>query len=642
MKMIRNFYLLILLLSISMINAHAQIKLPRLVSDGAVLQRDIELTLWGWASAGEKIELTFQGKNYQGVTDAKGKWSIKLPKQKAGGPYDLHFRGSNTITVKNVVFGDVWVCSGQSNMELPMERVKEKYATEILQSENQFIRHFLVPDRYNFKQEEQDLAGGSWQVANPKNLLDFSAVGYFFAKDLYARYKVPVGLINAALGGSPVEAWISESALKQFPHHYKEAQRFKSDSVIRAIEASDNKRAQDWYTTANATDQGIKKWHKENLNDANWQSIQVPAYWADGPLGDVNGVVWYRKKINVPTSMLATTASLWLGRIVDADSVFVNGTFVGTTSYQYPPRKYEVPAGILKAGENTIAVKVINNIGRGGFVEDKPYFLAVGKDTISLTGKWAIKVGSVMQPLQGPTFIRWKPVGLYNGMIAPLLSFPIKGVIWYQGESNAWNPAEYAASFPALIKDWRTNWKQNDFPFLFVQLANFMQAKTEPGESGWAGLRQSQLKTLNVPATGMAVTIDIGEWNDVHPLNKKDVGKRLALEAQRVAYADKKIVASGPIYQSSAIEGNKMMITFSSTGKGLTTSDGKELKYFAIAGADKKFVWAQAKIEGNKVIVWNDTISQPTIVRYAWADNPEGANLCNKEGLPASPFTTEQ
>lgn len=642
MKMVRNTLLIIFLFISSIVATHAQIKLPRLISDGLVLQRDIELSLWGWATPGEKVQLTFQGKKYEGTTDASGKWSIQLPKQKAGGPYDLHFSGNTSVTVKNVVFGDVWICSGQSNMELPMERVKEKYKSEIVQSENQFIRHFLVPDRYNFKQKEQDVAGGIWEVANPKNVLNFSAVGYFFAKDLYARYKVPIGLINSALGGSPVEAWMSEEALKKFPHHYKEAQRFKSDSVIRAIEANDNKRAQDWYATVNATDKGLKAWHKTDLDDTDWQSINVPAYWASSPIGNVNGVVWYRKKINVPSAMLDTKLSLWLGRIVDADSVFVNNVFVGTTSYQYPPRRYEVPVGILKAGENTIAVRVINNSGRGGFVEDKPYFLASASDTLSLEGQWKIKLGAVIPPLQGPTFIRWKPAGLYNAMIAPLLSFPIKGVIWYQGESNTGNPAEYASSFPTMINDWRANWKQNEFPFLFVQLANFMQVKTEPAESGWAALRQSQLKTLNAPATGMAVIIDIGEWNDIHPLNKEDVGKRLALQAQRIAYGDKKIVASGPLYQSSSIEGNQIILTFSSTGEGLTTKDGKELKYFAIAGADKKFVWAKAKIKGNKIVVSSDTIPNPAFVRYAWADNPEGANLCNKEGLPASPFTTEQ
>jgi sialate O-acetylesterase len=247
-----------------------------------------------------------------------------------------------------------------------------------------------------------------------------------------------------------------------------------------------------------------------------------------------------------------------------------------------------------------------------------------------------------MPPLRGETFIRWKPMGLFNAMIAPLLNYPIKGVIWYQGESNAGRPVEYRTLFPALIQDWRNHWKLGDFPFLFVQLPNFMEAKAQPSESNWALLREAQLKTLSAPNTAMAVAIDIGEWNDVHPLNKKDVGKRLALAAQKVAYHDENVVWSGPVYKSMQIDGNKIILSFTNIGSGLTTKGGEDLKAIAISDADKKFVWAQAKIDGDKIIVWSDKITNPVAVRYAWADNPEGVNLYNKEGLPASPFRTDE
>lgn len=366
-----------------------------------------------------------------------------------------------------------------------------------------------------------------------------------------------------------------------------------------------------------------------------------PGYWADIKLGFVNGVVWFRKDFMVPSSMAGKKAKLNLGRIVDADSVFINGKFVGTTSYQYPPRRYIIPEGVLKDGENNITVRIISNSGRGGFVLDKPYEIISGDTRIDLTGEWKYKLGTTMPPLASQTFIRWKPEGLYNTMIAPLLNYRIKGAVWYQGESNTDRAVKYRKLLPALIRDWRKNWDQGDFPFLIVQLPNFMNAKSEPSESDWALLREAQLQTLSVPNTGLAVTIDIGEWNDIHPLDKKDVGKRLLLAAEKVAYGNNDVVYSGPIYQSMKVDGNKIILTFSSTGSGLVTKDGSEPKYFAVAGADKHFIWANAKIENNKIIVWNSKVTNPVAVRYAWADNPEGANLYNKEGLPASPFRTD-
>lgn len=643
MNLILKTILLSFLLSI---NVLSQVRLPKVISDGMVLQRDAQVKIWGWAAEGEKVSVHFIDSIYTTAADDKGDWHIVLPKLKAGGPYEMNINASNSISISDIMIGDVWICSGQSNMELNMQRVSPLYGAEIAASENPDIRYFEVPDKYKFSSPQKDLPSGEWEKANPENVLSFSAVSYFFGKELYDRYKVPVGLINSALGGSPAESWMSEEGLKKFPEHYNEAQRFKDSTLIQQIQNEDRTRINTWNSQLRQNDEGYKNlekpWYSPEYSSSDWSTMKIPGYWANESLGFVNGVVWFRKEINIPASMVGKPARLNLGRIVDADSAFVNGVFVGTTSYQYPPRRYNVPPTVLKEGKNIIVVRVINSWGKGGFVEDKPYELVVDSDTIDLKGDWQYKFGAKMEPLRGETFIRWKPMGLYNAMIAPLLDYEIKGVIWYQGESNAGRPVEYRKLFPALIKDWRKNWKQGDFPFIFVQLPNFMEVKPEPSESNWALLREAQLKTLSLPNTAMAVTIDIGEWNDIHPLNKKDVGKRLALAAQKVAYNDDEVVYSGPLYKSMTVDGNKIILTFTSIGTGLMAKGGEQLKSFAICGTDKKFVWANAKIEGNKVVVWNDLIPNPVVVRYAWADNPEGANLYNKEGLPASPFRTDE
>jgi sialate O-acetylesterase len=503
-----------------------------------------------------------------------------------------------------------------------------------------------VPQKYNFNLPQNDVESGRWLAANPKTVLSFSAAAYFFAKELFDTYKVPIGLLHTSLGGSPAEAWMSEEALKKFPIHYAEALKFRDSSLINQIETNDRVRIQAWYDQLWQKDEGYKNLRKPfydlSITTSKWATMKIPGYWASTKLGAVNGVVWFRREFQVPATAAGHHAKLNLGRIVDADSVYINGVFVGTTSYQYPPRWYEIPAKLLKAGKNTIVIRVISNSGNGGFIPDKPYEIIVGGKTIDLKGTWRYRLGATMEPLASQTFIRWKPMGLYNAMINLLLNYRMKGVIWYQGESNTGRSEEYNDLFSALIQDWRSHWNHGDFPFLFVQLPNFMESKKEPSESDWALLREAQLKTLSVPNTGMAVTIDIGEWNDIHPLNKKDVGKRLALAAQKVAYGNETIIYSGPLYQSMKIENRSVILTFNNIGSGLIAKGGRKIKCFTIAGTDKHFVWANAKIEKDKVIVWSDKVSDPVSVRYAWADNPEGANLYNKEGLPASPFRTDE
>lgn len=618
-----------------------QVTLPKLISDGVVFQRHTPTAIWGWAQAHEPVEVLFMGASYKTAADTAGSWHVMLPPQPAGGPHDLVVRGKNEIRISDILFGDVWVCSGQSNMELTMERVREKYAQVIKSSDNPHIRQFLVPDQYDFKKPNADLESGSWVRAAPAQVSNFSAVAYFFALALYQEHKVPIGLINAALGGSPVEAWMSEAALRNFPDAHTELRKFKSDSLIRAIEQGDRQRNQRWYAEVNAKDPGLhtaQRWYAEALDESQWTDMAVPQFWSDGGYKNVHGSAWYRKRIVIPRAMAGKTASLWFGRIVDQDSVFVNGQFTGTTGYQYPPRKYTVNAGILREGENTIAVRIINISGQGGFITDKPYYLAVGNDTLDLTGTWKFRPGAEMPPLASSTFIRWKPAGLFNKMIAPLLNLRIKGVIWYQGEANTNQPAQYKTLFSSMITDWRKAWGQGDFPFLYVQLANFMKTHPNPTESNWAALREAQRQTLALPQTGMAVTIDIGEWNDIHPLNKADVGNRLARLARKIAYGEQALIASGPMPLDARFEQGKVIIRFDPACGRLTAKGRRPLAGFAVSADGKQFYWANARIHGNEVIVSSNKVGTIKTVRYAWADNPATANLGNNAGLPATPF----
>jgi sialate O-acetylesterase len=591
------------------LSTYGEVGLPRLISDGLVLQRNADVKIWGWAHPGENVTITFLDQKHTILTSESGNWEIQLSNLSAGGPYKMEIAGENSITINNILVGDVWLCSGQSNMETSMQRVSPLYETEIAAAGNPNIRYFEVPKTYDFNEEHKDLSGGKWEPVSQENILSLSAVAYFYALELYNKYGVPIGLINSSLGGAAAESWISEDALKAFPVQYNEAVRFKDRSLIHQIETKDQVRIQNWYQKARELDEGYsdsgQPWHLAELNTSGWPTMDIPGYWPKTKLGDINGVVWFRKTINIPFSLVGKEAKLLLGTIVDADSTYVNGVFVGTTSYQYPPRRYTIPDHVLKEGENSIVVRVINSAGRGGFVPDKPYKVMIGDTIIDLKGKWRYRLGAKMEYLASQTFVSWKPLGLYNAMISPLLNFRIKGVIWYQGETNTQKPYDYS-------------------------------------ESKWALIREAQLYALSLPNTGMAVTIDLGEWNDVHPLNKKDVSKRLAKAAYKVAYGENKIVFSGPIFKSVKFRNDKVKISFSNVGGGLITRDGKEPMHFALSGKDKQFAWAEASIKNRKVIVRCDKVQKPVSVRYAWADNPENANLYNKEGLPASPFRTDK
>jgi len=620
----------------------AQVRLPRLVRDSMVLQRDRELTIWGWAAPGEKVSVRFNNKRFRAVATPEGKWRLLMPAMKAGGPYTMQIDAANHITLKEILVGDVWLCSGQSNMVHQLRLHDVRYEADIAAANYPLIRQFAVPNVTDLQGPRDDLPGGSWQWANPANVRDFSAVAYFFGKQLYEKYHVPIGLINTSWGGSPIEAWMSEESLADFPAVIGNITQNKDTAYLGEKE----RKLPAVYTPDPANDKGYTEgWANPSYIPKGWRTINIPGYWEDQGVHDLHGVVWYRREIEVPAAMAGQPARVFLGRIVDADVLYINGKQVGTTAYMYPQRRYQLPAGTLKAGKNLFVVRITNNAGKGGFVPDKPYQLITGNDTIDLKGYWAYKVGLVNPrdavTNNGRIASQNQPTALYNAMLAPIFNFKVKGFIWYQGETNAGRGAEYARLQPAMIADWRRKWQQPDAPFLYVQLPGFMDMNYLPMESQWARFREAQLQSLTVPRTAMAVAIDLGEWNDVHPDRKKEVGERLALAAQRLAYGDSTVVYSGPIFQSARIEGNRITLSFTHTGSGLISIDGEELSEFAIAGSDKRFVWAKARIEGDKVVVWNDAIAKPAYVRYAWADCPVNPNLFNKEGLPASPFRTD-
>ena len=489
----------------------AHVTLPQLVRDSMVLQRDAKVNIWGWASPKEKVSISFQNKRYKTVADANGDWKVVLPPMKAGGPYTMQIDASNHITLSNILMGDVWFCSGQSNMVHQLNIHDVRYADEIAQANYPEIRQFLIPTLTSLEGPKGRLPSGEWKAAVGEAVRPFSAVAYFFAKKLFEKYHVPIGIINSSVGGTPIEAWTSEEGLKSFPSIVSTIEKNKDTAYIngigrRALAANANRgprQPQDKGLT------GAIKWYDVNYQPKNWRTINIPGYWEDQGIKNLDGVVWYRREIDIPASMTGKPAKVFLGRIVDADVLYINGQQVGATGYQYPQRRYNIPAGVLKSGKNIFVIKVTNNGGKGGFVPDKPYCLFTGNDTIDLKGYWQYKVGEVFVPQSGGfgggISAQNQPTALYNAMVAPLINYTIKGLVWYQGESNAGRPQEYEALQKALIADWRDKWNQGVIPFLYVQLPNYMDVNYLPEESSWALLREAQLKALEVPNTAMAV-----------------------------------------------------------------------------------------------------------------------------------------
>lgn len=623
----------------------AKIHLPRIIQDHMVLQQNQPVPIWGWADKGEKITLRFQDQVLKTRADESGKWKTELAPLIAGGPFEMTIKGQKeTLTLKDILIGEVWICSGQSNMEWPLFNTDNGEAV-VQAADHPQIRLFDVPHNIQLSPVE-DITSGEWAVCTPNTARNFSAVAYYFGKHLHKNLNVPIGLISSNWGGTIAETWISPSSIAEMEDFKEElasinleafekekmAQKAKFDAIMKDFGATDG-----------GLINGKAHWAANELDVSTWKTMQLPQLWENAGLAGLDGIVWFRKTFEIPAFVAKNGGKLYLGPIDDGDITWINGKEVGRIDNVYDkPREYSFGPRVLNPGKNVVTVRV-SDFGGGGGIWGSADQLRLESDdfSVSLAGDWQYRISpidlKVADATMGPND---KPTLLYNGMIHPLLPFAFQGVIWYQGESNAGRAFQYRTVFPGLIKDWRKLWGR-ELPFLFVQLANFKAPQSNPGESDWAELREAQSMTLSLPKTGMAVITDIGEANDIHPRNKLDVGERLALSARKIAYGQN-IVYSGPTYKAMKVEGKTIAITFDNTGSGLI-GKGKYgyVKGFAIAGADRKFYWAQAQIEGNQIIVHSPKVSEPVAVRYGWADNPDDANLYNKEGLPASPFRTD-
>ncbi|MFT5121883.1 MAG: sialate O-acetylesterase [Kiritimatiellia bacterium] len=627
----------------------AELRVAQIFGDNMVLQRDQLVPVWGWAEPGESVAVTAAGMKAQTKADASGKWMAKIGPFKVGEPFSLTVKGSSTITFNNVVAGEVWICSGQSNMEWSVNGSRDAL-TERSQANYPMIRHVKVRNTTSGTPLD-DTGNSGWQVCTPEAVGAFTAVGYFFGRHLQKELHVPIGLLNTSWGGTIVETWASAESVKTHPDFTEkiaEMQEAAKQTDTAVAMNAYNEKMEAWqiaYEKALQSDD--EQWQVPVLNVATWKTMKLPGLWEGQGLPNFDGLVWFRKTVDVPASWAGKECTLSMSPIDDMDTTWVNGVRVGGTENYSVARKYTVPGSAVKAGQLSIAVRVHDTGGGGGFHGDANLMKleCAGEAPISIAGEWAYALSSAMArvpvkptppaSMGGPNH----PTLLYNAMVHPIVPYAVKGAIWYQGESNAGRAYQYRSLFPLMINDWRKHWSP-ELSFYFVQLANFMAPTDAPQESAWAELREAQSMTLSLPKTGQAVIIDIGEAADIHPKNKQDVGLRLAYHALAKDYG-KKVVYSGPTYQSMKKDGAKIRLAFDHLGGGLKAVDGQPLKHFAIAGADQKFVWADAVIDGGEVIVSSPQVAEPVAVRYAWANNPEGCNLYNAAGLPASPFRTD-
>jgi len=627
------------------------VKPHSLFTDHMVLQRGVAVPVWGSADAGGTVTVSIAGQAASAVADAKGRWIAKLKPLEAGGPHELTIAGEKPITLKNVLVGDVWVCSGQSNMEQGI-RACANPTEEIAKANYPRIRLFMVP--HHVAGEPQTSVNATWQVCSPATVAaggwgGFSGAAYYFGRHLHRELDVPIGLIQTCWGGTIAEAWTSAEALKALPD-FKPAVEQLEQLVADLKKGQDSyeRRVAAWWRT---NDPGSAKgWATAAFDAAAWKPMTLPQHWEKvAELGSFDGLVWFRRQLDVPAAWAGKDLLLELGPIDDRDTTFFNGTKIGATDVWTTARRYTVPGKLVKAGKNLIAVRVLDT-GGGGGLYGQPAQMRLSRPggagkPVSLAGPWSYQAAAPMGKLPP---LPVKAVGgspnvvtvLYNGMIAPLLPYAIKGSIWYQGESNAGRAMQYRTLLPTMIKDWRSRFGVGDFPFFIVQLANFMAVQATPVQSGWAELREAQLLTAQAdPKVGLAVITDIGDARDIHPKNKQDVGKRLALSALAIAYG-RKLVSSGPEFRGMKVEGGTARLAFDHVGGGLVARGGAKLKGFAVAGDDKQFHWADAVIEGETVVVSSPNVARPAAVRYNWANNPIG-DLYNKDGLPAGPFRSD-
>jgi len=634
---------IVLLLALTNTVNSDEFRVANIFTDNMVLQRNQEFTIWGWAPPNAPVTVKLQNQTATVSADRLGRWEAKFQPIDLGDPFSITIRSSQqTIVLKNALAGDVWICSGQSNMEWEVRQAGNPQQ-EIAQGNWPLIRHVRV-DHVTSPSKLDDVSNSGWKVCSPETVANFSAVGYYFARELQREINVPIGLLHTSWGGTIIETWISPESLESHPDFASEIAKIKAVAENPRQQEARAKQLDQWNRDfRKALEDKSTEWKAPELDDSEWISIKAPGSWESQGYQHLDGIAWYRRKIVLPDSWKSKPASISLGKIDDIDITYINGSKIGSTSDWTKVRKYEIPANLLKAGENSIAIRVTDQAGGGGIIGD-PNDMQIeiaGQPSISLSGNWKFKKSELTrklgerpeQPFRGPNH----PTLLSNAMVNPFLRIKAKGVIWYQGESNAGRAFQYRSLMPLLIQDWRKRFGQ-DFSFYWVQLANFTMPRETPGDSQWAELREAQTMALSVPKTGQAVIIDIGEARDIHPKNKQDVGKRLALNALAKDYG-KSVNFSGPMFKSVQFSGNEATIQFDHA-EGLHSQNGP-LKHFQIAGNDQKFVWADAKIEGNTVIVSSKSIKNPAAVRYAWADNPEGCNLYNAADLPACPFRTD-
>lgn len=618
-----------------------------LFTDNMVLQREKPIKVWGWLTPGENVTVKLAGKSAKATADKTGKWLAVLPPMKAGGPYTMDVEEKKFITTySNLLIGDVWICSGQSNMEMGIGAAKDA-EKEIAAANYPNIRLYTVPKKVAYSKE--NVTNGKWEVCTPQTVSangwgGFSAVGYYFGRKLNQELNVPIGLIHTSWGGTIAEAWVSGESLATMND-------FKGAVAQVAATAKDGdgdltmKMKKWWLDNEGAPAKGYQNLDY-SADKSRWKTMKLPSTWETAGLPGFDGLVYFRREVEIPQASAGKEAVLSLGTIDDRDVTYVNGQMVGMMNQHLDNRVYKIPAGVLKAGKNVIAVTVLDTGGEGGIYGTADMLhLEMDGHTYDLSGDW--------QYLKGEEFTRLKPVPvqmtnnpnvstvLFNGMVNPLVPFAIKGAIWYQGESNAGRAEQYSRLLPTLIKDWRKQFEVGDFPFYIVQLASYMARDAEPKSDAWPLLREAQEMTAtNVKNAGIAVAIDIGEANDIHPKNKQEVGRRLALDALAQTYGVK-VAYSGPVYKAMKAENGNVIVQFSQLNGGLMTTDNAPVKGFAVAGENKKFYWADARIVGNTVVVSSSWVKNPTAVRYAWGNNPD-VNLVNKVGLPTVPFRTDR
>jgi sialate O-acetylesterase len=618
-----------------------------LFTEHMVLQRDIPAPIWGWTSRGEKVTVRLSDPGMEDATasataGADGKWMVKLGPLKPGGPYTLAVTGPQEVTLQDVLVGDVWLCSGQSNMRMGVTLIAKP--EELAAATHPHLRLFTVPKITAITPRETLPA--KWDLCTPKTIAEqpdhwggFSAVAYYFGKNIQEKYNVPIGLIHSSWGGSVVEAWVGAARLRKAPEYLQiieqleaQAQKPDAENLPKLME-----------TFWQADPGTVAHWEKEPAEVAQWKTMTVPGKWELAGLPDYDGVAWFRKEVTLPEDWAGKELTLHLGAIDDRETTFFNGEQVGATDDSQKAREYKIPAALVRAGRNVITVRVLDS-GRGGGFRSEPSALHLdGPTSLPLAGDWTYKASLPLADAPPvPLAVAGNhncPTALFNGMIAPLEPVGIKGALWYQGESNIERASEYGRVLPLLIEDWRATWGIGEFPFLIVQLPNMHAPRELPGDSGWATFREVQAQIARtVPNAGLAVTIDLGQADDIHPTKKQEVGRRLALVAQNVAYGET-VEASGPIYASVKIEAATLRLSFQHAA-GLAARGGAMLTGFAVAGDDKKWVWADAKVDGSDVVLSSPSVPQPTAARYSWADNPSG-NLTNATGLPAMPFRTD-